>query len=960
MKKWTYLVAAGMLLGAAPVFTGCIDNDEPEGITILRGAKAELLKAKAAVEAAKVAQVQAEAALLQAQAKYQEALAVTEAANAKIKEAIAKQEEAKAALLETQNEQAKQELQAAIAELEHQKEMWEIEKNNALTAAEQAAKMWELSYKQAEVEYEKALVELESKKTALTNEQLIVLNQYISDVKTAKNKLAKAQKALTEAERAMKKAADLVEEREADKEYWQYEYARKLKLEQYALEGAKAAKERAAKELTYMEGVEATDLGAKLEETIAESKDLYKQYLDAFLKGAEERYAIENEYAAWMKKYQSFFDNTQTALHTIPEFTFPEDVKNEALPFAWEYVKTWTIPEATYSLSNPTGYDNYIDNLENFLYIIKRWTRDDNDNAWTSQSIAEWKKEIEELEASIETDKKAWKEAVDAYYRTPADAVIDLSKFTGYTEFAEALPAFNKAVEENEAAWDAVEKAQTDYYNMMAWEGVYYTNIRNLRQIKSDKEEALNNSYNEKYAEFETEYQEEYEELYNNWLKLEEDYFNGVEGVTWEQVEAAREACYNLPSPWERWNEYSAAEQEKIDLEYNEGVKAEKEAWNKVANDYKTALDTYNTKRAALDAQANAIAPLYDAFVNSATEGNISAILNVVDFMDCAGVNYGTIINRIYTQDLETSNDDAQLGTSVSYKYHSDYICQVEIGDAAMVNKGSMRDLIAKRSEIIFGYYYGNGENAYGDPDSRLLDLTYDDVKAAIEEIYDEPLYGERYINVCEQSFGKMGAIMGREARIEFAENWIADKNSSVNKLITAVTSAITSLEEEYTTLKEAADLEEKDLMDELTGIEIKYEQTYDAANELYQKYGFLLDFLDSMRNVCQSYIQNGFEFWTTDMIANEIERLQKLIKNLELEIEDQQHAVDTAQRNLEAYNDEQLTNLQILTEAWQDAITDVNNANDEYKAALELLKAIIDKMSLEVSDDTTTTEPAE
>lgn len=50
MKKWTYLVAAGILLGATPVFTGCIDNDEPEGITVLRGAKAELLKAKASVQ----------------------------------------------------------------------------------------------------------------------------------------------------------------------------------------------------------------------------------------------------------------------------------------------------------------------------------------------------------------------------------------------------------------------------------------------------------------------------------------------------------------------------------------------------------------------------------------------------------------------------------------------------------------------------------------------------------------------------------------------------------------------------------------------------------------------------------------------------------------------------------------------------------------------------------------------
>ena len=33
MKKWTYLAVAGMLLGSAPVFTGCVDTDEPWGVS---------------------------------------------------------------------------------------------------------------------------------------------------------------------------------------------------------------------------------------------------------------------------------------------------------------------------------------------------------------------------------------------------------------------------------------------------------------------------------------------------------------------------------------------------------------------------------------------------------------------------------------------------------------------------------------------------------------------------------------------------------------------------------------------------------------------------------------------------------------------------------------------------------------------------------------------------------------
>ena len=31
-KKWTYVAVACMLLGTAPVFTGCIDTDEPAGL----------------------------------------------------------------------------------------------------------------------------------------------------------------------------------------------------------------------------------------------------------------------------------------------------------------------------------------------------------------------------------------------------------------------------------------------------------------------------------------------------------------------------------------------------------------------------------------------------------------------------------------------------------------------------------------------------------------------------------------------------------------------------------------------------------------------------------------------------------------------------------------------------------------------------------------------------------------
>ena len=944
------MIAAGLLAGATPVFTGCIDNDEPEGISILRGAKAELLQAKAAVEAAKVAQIQAEAALIQAQAKYQEALATTEAANAKIKEAIAKQEEAKAALLETQNEQAKQELQAAIAELEHQKEMWEIEKTNALTAAEQAAKMWELSYKQAEIEYEKALVELESKKTTLTQQQLAILSSYINDVKSAKSALNKAQKDLKAAERAMQKAAAVVTETEADKEYWQYELAKTLKLEQYALEGVEAAKTTAEEELKEMQAAQPTELGKKLESIKAEVDALNLEILNATMAGAIEREAINEKFLALYQRRQQWYNNRDVT-HVVPEFTYPEGLNNAALPLVWiDYgYRDLEFPEETYSLSNPSYMVSRIEILNNYLDIIKTWTRDANDDAWTSQRIAEWKKDIETLKANIETKKAAWKEAVDAYYRTPADAVIDLTKFTGYNEFAKALPNFNNATEENETAWVAIENARTAYDKAMT---AYYDNINKLNNERNEAYTNLQNSQDEKIAEFTA----EQEKLLEAYQKISEDFAAGVEGVTQEQVDAAWNA-YTNANPWDKWNEYQATETSQIEANYYEGVKEEKTAWNEAANAYKAAIETYKTKRAALDTEANTITPLYAAFVNSATEAesNYCAILNVVDFMGLADMYNDWEDDRtIETKNVESTDVYETTSERIYYRHHNYETQKVEIENAAKVTISTLRELIAHQSNIIFGTNFGT--NAYEDPDSRLLDMTYDDVKAAIEASSEEPLYGTAYINACG-GFGLMGAVFATEARIEFAEAWIADENNSVNKLIAALSSAVETLETEYDGLVEASTAEWEAIQDEYRPLEIEYQNTYDEANFLREKYDYRLAFYQEQLYLFNSYINAGIEEWTTEMIEDEIEFLEARIRGLELEIEDQKHEVETAQRNLDGYNNGNLTALETATEAWEDAVTDVENANEDYKAALETLNAIIAKMSVEAETPETPAE---
>ena len=72
-KKFLSVVLFGALMvGSSVTFTGCIDNDEPAGIENLRGAKAELLKAKAAVETAKADYVTMQARLVEANVKAKE------------------------------------------------------------------------------------------------------------------------------------------------------------------------------------------------------------------------------------------------------------------------------------------------------------------------------------------------------------------------------------------------------------------------------------------------------------------------------------------------------------------------------------------------------------------------------------------------------------------------------------------------------------------------------------------------------------------------------------------------------------------------------------------------------------------------------------------------------------------------------------------------------------------------
>lgn len=135
MRKWTYLVAVLLMAGTSTsLLTSCIDNDEPAGIIDLRGAKAELLRAKAAVE-------QAEAAIKTAQVKWYEA-------EAEIKNQEAEQEKLKTSWLEAKYQAQKDSIQAETQKYVEQQNKLYIE------ALQKSA--------EANARYQKALAEIEA------------------------------------------------------------------------------------------------------------------------------------------------------------------------------------------------------------------------------------------------------------------------------------------------------------------------------------------------------------------------------------------------------------------------------------------------------------------------------------------------------------------------------------------------------------------------------------------------------------------------------------------------------------------------------------------------------------------------------------------------------------------------------------------------------------------------------
>ena len=226
-KKWTYVAIVSMMLGVAPVFTGCVDTDEPAGIEELRGAKAELLRAQAVVQQAKAAILQAKVALVEAYTRERNAIALQQEMEAEKRRL---ENEWKQLANEEKRAQVEREiafLEQKMAEqaLEHEKTM--LEKQAAL---EKAKREYELTMQAIEIAEaigsDKVKVTLTSLKEAV-EEAYAALYEGGNGKDSLEEKLYKASKALYVAMQNKAAGYDTDEEgnrmdgiKGQDKEYW--------------------------------------------------------------------------------------------------------------------------------------------------------------------------------------------------------------------------------------------------------------------------------------------------------------------------------------------------------------------------------------------------------------------------------------------------------------------------------------------------------------------------------------------------------------------------------------------------------------------------------------------------------------------------------------------------------------------------------------------------------------------
>ena len=521
-KKWTYVAIVSMMLGVAPVFTGCVDTDEPAGLSELRGAKAELLRAKAAVETANAELISAQAAveaakvaIVQAKARQQELLADRiELAN-ELKEL---QNEEKRAAVEKRL--AEIEMELAEAEVQHQITMQNLQYNLAVAQRNYEVLMQQIAIAEAvgEGDYTLTLATLRERVEKAYNDLYVNEMYELQAMKyTLEEYVWRTNEILYNAIQNKKNGYDTDKdgvkmEDEEDPTYW----AESLLVE---LEQAKRTADAEATALEKLQEfqkmpVEDTDWRAQLSEVEADIDDLQKQIDEQDL-ALDEAYASQEYIDAWQKVYGVFdkkpadvelgtngrpttdpvqdgaiqvMDDAEAALLkaqkekplTIPAYEGPQTEITDEMWKAMGYDMTdpdvqlptytqgklefkWnSTNKVTSATDYPADVKTAMTNYQNWIKQVGAATIDENEVAQAEATLKRTQEEADDLEDAYVTARDAWT-TVQGIISAGEDYTIPATEYA--KTFTKDVTDYNTAYAKLETAIDNWNEAIQNEYD---------------------------------------------------------------------------------------------------------------------------------------------------------------------------------------------------------------------------------------------------------------------------------------------------------------------------------------------------------------------------------------------------------------------------------------------------------------------------------------------------------------
>lgn len=462
IKKWSYVAAMMLTASCGCLFTGCIDNDEPYGITQIRVATANLLEAKKAAVEAEAAAANAQVEVEKIKAEVEKAKLAVEQIKAEAEAAALKlQAEAAAAKTQAEADLLKAQAEAIIKDAEAQAALLQAQTNDIIAKTEAWIKNAEQAYTELVYKWEQTKI----KEAAAANDVLFqsvdaAYAAYMSQLNIynlANKNYLEAQRRLAEYE------LDLVWNPNGGQDgnggFDSPKYDQKTILEeavadaQKEIDRANGTIDRVNEFNEKLDGADINDLNAMLEDYSTQLEDNVKALAEANVE--KDAIYIENkaDFDAPIE-IQKQIDAEQSKPIAIAPYTYEPDAQLAVLGISDIEV----VPQnVSYNLGNDWYiFNQYVNKYNNTISRLKNYLLDENDKAWTNARVNEMTRELAEANKTFGAAKEAW-ETAKKVYNMGND--VDASALPLESELEAAIEAYNNMESEIQGLRDAVQDA---------------------------------------------------------------------------------------------------------------------------------------------------------------------------------------------------------------------------------------------------------------------------------------------------------------------------------------------------------------------------------------------------------------------------------------------------------------------------------------------------------------------